>query len=635
MKFLHPSSLWLLVFIPIVYFILLWDEKRRLKRFEMFAQRSLWPVIAPEINVQARMRKIILWLMAGAFAILAMARPQWGTQEEVAKMSGLDVMAVLDVSNSMETEDVIPSRLKKAKHFLRTVAERLQGDRLGLVTFAGGASVATPLTTDTEYFLEQLEIQNPKTIPTQGTDIGLGIEIAVRAMERGAAQSGQGKEEVPSRAIILITDGEDFEGSAREAAAALKSQGIKLFVFGLGTEKGGPVPVRDDSGTLINYKRDRNGKPVVSTFHPDDLVQIAAAAGGRYWNVTVDESEISDLLKDMGALTRGEFSEHHYLVYKERFQYPLSVAVLLLLLEMSLSVRTTASSSSGRRKTAAVVLALGFLSGTVFLSSSAQAAGIDTYQDNKKGIEAYKSGKIEEAQKEFGAAQARDPNLPELQYNQGLVHMQQGDADAAAHDFQEAARGAMKNGNNELLSKDFFNLGAALSKKGDLKGALQSYLAAIGSAKKSGNGKLEEDARKNIELLVQQQKQQQQQKNQQQNQQNQQQQQQQNQQQQQGQQQQRQGQNSKDSKDKGSQGEQQKKDEKQGDQKKDQQKDQQDKQDQKQFDNSTSRGKKFDSKKLAPEDAERVMNELKSREKELQGRMKKQNGHYSSQSNDW
>jgi Ca-activated chloride channel family protein len=627
MKFLYPGALWWLVLVPIAYFILLWDEKRRLKSFEAFASRSLWPAIVPEINSRARFQKITLFLLAAVFAIIAMARPQWGTQEEVAKMSGLDIMVVLDISNSMETEDVIPSRLKKAKHFLRTLAERVQGDRLGLVTFAGGASVATPLTTDTEYFLEQLQIQNPRTIPTQGTDIGLGLETAARAMDRGAAQSGQGKEEIPSRAIVLISDGEDFEGSARNAAAALKAQGIRLYAFGVGTEKGGPVPVRDDSGSLINYKRDRSGKPVISTFHPDDLVQVAAAAGGRYWNITVDESEITDLLKDLGALTRGEFSEHRYLVYKERFQYPLSIAVLLLLIEMSLSVR---SSSNKKKIGSAAALLVFVLASAGALPGSAQAAGIETYQENKKGIEAYKSGKIEEAQKEFGAAQARDPNLPELQYNQGLVHMQQGDTDAAIHDFQEAARGAMKSGKSDLLSKDFFNLGSALSKKGDLKGALQSYLAAIGSAKKNGDAQLEQDARKNIELLIQQQKQQKQQQQQQQNQQQQQQQQQNQQQQQQNQQNQ---QNQQQQKQQGqNQQDQNKKDQK--DQQKDQQKGQKD-QEPKQFDSSSSRGKKFESQKLAPEDAERVLSELKNREKDLQGRMKKQNGNYSSQNNDW
>jgi Ca-activated chloride channel family protein len=439
---------------------------------------------------------------------------------------------------------------------------------------------------------------------------------------------------------VLISDGEDFEGSAKQAAAALKAQGVRLYVFGVGTEKGGPVPVRDDSGSLINYKRDRSGKPVVSTFHPDDLVQIAAAGGGRYWNITVDESEITDLLKDLGALTRGEFSEHHYLVYRERFQYPLVIAVLLLLIEMSLSVRSDATK---KKVGSAAVLALTVLTSSMLLPQPAKAAGLETYQENKKGIEAYKSGKVEEAQKEFGAAQARDPNLPELQYNQGLVHMQQGDTDAAIHDFQEAARGAMKNGDHGLLSKDFFNLGSALSKKGDLKGALQSYLGAIGSARKGGDAQLEQDARKNIELLIQQQKQQkqqqQQQNQQQQQQQNQQQQQQQQQNQQQQQQQNQQQQNQQNQQKQQGQGQNQP-DKNQKDQKdqKDQQKEQQQgqpKDQPKQFDSSTSRGKKFESQKLAPEDAERVLSELKNREKELQGRMKKQNGNYGSQNNDW
>lgn len=627
MRFLSPHWLYLILSLPLIYGIFLWDERLRRANFEKFAAKMIWGAIAAEYDPGARMRKATLWLFSLFFVILALARPQWGTSEETTKMTGLDVMVLLDVSNSMETEDVVPSRLKKAKHLIRALADKLRGDRLGLVTFAGGANVVTPLTTDTEYFLDVLSIQSPKMMPTQGTDIGLGIDTAIRAMRRGAESVGpQEGTAQPSRALILVTDGEDHEGQAVEAAAKLKTDGTRLYVFGIGTEKGGPVPNRDESGNLQGYKRDKSNQPVVSSYRPDDLVQIAAAAGGRYWNVTSDETEVDELLKDAGALSRGEFSEHTYLVYQERFQYPLLIAVLLFLLEMSLSARTGRSISQGS-SLGVVVLFFGLLFGG-FGPARAVAAeptgGLDTYLENKKGVQAYQQGKIEEAQKHFGSAQALNPDLPELEYNQGLVHMQQGDAESAARDFKQSAKKALKAGNESLAGQSFFNLGAALSKKGDAKGAVDSYIAAINSAQKLNDKKFEQDARKNLELLIQEQqkqKQQDQNKDQKQDQnkdQN---------------KDQKNGEDKKqDPKDKQGDQDQQKQDQGKGDPKDDQQKQEQQN---KQYQNSDSRKKKFESKKLSAEDAERVMAELKNRERDLQMRMKKQDGKYNAQTQDW
>jgi Ca-activated chloride channel family protein len=634
-RFLAPHWLYAIAALPLIFILFMFDEHGRQKRFSQFIGKALWGRLVPELDPKARRRKLLTWLGAMVFLFLALARPQWGTHEEVVHASGLDVMIALDISNSMNTEDVAPSRLLKAKHLVRTLAERLQGDRVGLVSFAGSGYLACPLTTDTEYLLEQLSIQTPKLLATQGTDIGIGLEAALKALDRASEegdhheQSSEPSSNQASRVIILVTDGEDFEGHAAEAADQLKNEGVKLYIFGVGTQKGGPIPVRDEDGTLRGYKKDRDGQAVLSTFKPDAMMQLASAAGGQYWNASTDEGEVTELLKDMGALHQGELAEHHYLTYEERFQYPLAIAIFLFLLELTLATR---------KRAAALVFAVLCLAAALKSPEARAEAPVDAYLENQKGIDAYKKGQIEEARKRFGSAQALDPAAPELQYNQGLVQLEGGDPDAAIQDFRDAAQGAMKTGNTGLAGRSLFNLGSALTKKGDINGAIQSYLATIDAAHKSAQGKpdaksaeLESDARKNIELLVQQQqKQKQDQQQQQQNQQQQQQQQQ--------QQDQNQKNNSGNDQQKNQDKEQDKKQDQGQDQKQQEQQQQQQNQQQQQQQYETGSGNRnFKSEKLSEEDAERVMAELKNKEQDLQVRqaIKKQNANRENDYKDW
>lgn len=543
MTFASPMWLGWLLALPALFFLILLDERRRASRFEKFARRELWGKLAPGHDPGARLRKALLWCLALAFGLAALARPQWGTREEVLRLTGLDVMLVLDVSNSMETEDVVPSRLRKARHEIHTLLERLSGDRVGLVSFAASAFLACPLTTDLEYLYDTVELQSPNRVPTQGTDISVGLQAAVNALDRGAENtpapgSGDGGG-IPSRVVILFSDGEDHEGGADLIAARLKAAGARLFVIGIGTQKGGPVPVRDDSGQLLTYKKNHKGETVISRFHPDILRNLAALGGGRFWNATFDESEISQLVRDLGGLHPGELSEHRYLIHEERFQYPLGIAVLLVFLALSLPLtrrpvpveEPTAPAGGTKGVAGGAACGIGWillLSGAMLGGSRAALAtgtSMDVYLENKEGVKAYKKGRIEEAMRHFGTAQALDPDSPKLKYNEGLVELQEGKTDQAIQDFKGAARGALGKGDLGLLGRSFFNLGSALGRKGDVPGAIRSYLAAIHSAEKGGDRGLGEDARKNLELLIQQeqrQKQKQQQQQQQQNQQSQQ-----------------------------------------------------------------------------------------------------------------
>lgn len=340
MTFANPSWLYLIPVLPVAYWILHRQQAVRKKRFAQFADPAVWERIAPELDWEARTRKERAWLVSVFFLVLALARPQWGKHEEVIKATGLDALVVLDVSRSMEVEDVVPSRLKKAKHMIRSILERMQGDRVGLVTFAGSSYLACPLTTDLGYVGETLAIAGPDQIQNQGTDIAIALETAQKALDRGSEEANQPKGQLSaSKAVILISDGEDHELSGVDAGRKLREAGIRLYVIGVGSEKGGPIPMRDDTGRLHGHKKSRSGEAVVSTFKPDYLMTVAKAGDGRYWTATPSEIEVDELVKDLGGLTRGDFTERKVVTYEDRYQYPLALALVFLLQEWTLAAR--------------------------------------------------------------------------------------------------------------------------------------------------------------------------------------------------------------------------------------------------------------------------------------------------------
>lgn len=607
MRFANPAWLWALLAVPAFFALFLLDRARREKRFALFADRALWDRIAPEFDPSAGIRKGIVLSLALAFVFLALARPQWGAREENVRITGIDVVVALDLSSSMDVEDIVPSRLGKAKHLTRTLVEQLQGDRVGLVAFAGSASLASPLTTDLSYILETLDILSPSTMGTQGSLIGLGLELSRRTLDRGAENSQKDKNAPPSKAVVLISDGEEHDGSAAEAAKRLAANGARVYAIGVGTEKGGPIPSRDAQGNLFGYKRSPKGDPVVSSFRPRTLQEVAEAGGGRYWNATDQEVEIRELLDDLKGLTSGQIGERSYIVYDEHFQIPLAIALILLLLELSLPARRRAVGDLGR---AAILLGGALLAAG---SGTARAYPMESYSLNRQGVEAYQKGEFEEAKRKFGEAQALDPMTPEFEFNRGGAQFRQGDPKSAEGAFREAARRAREAGNIALEGRSLFNLGVAQSKGGDFKGAVESYIGAVEAARAAGDADTERAARKNIELMVQQQQQQQKQKQDQ----NQDKQDQQKKDEQSQQEQQKQGQGKDDPKS----GEKKDEQDQQGDQEKKQKKDPNAPVE----DPSQSR-KRFKSKNLTAEDAERVMAELGNKERELRERLNQQKG---------
>lgn len=635
MRFFAPEWLWGLLVLPLLYLAITIDERKRQALFSRFADRKLWHWIVPELEVTHRVKKARYALAAAAFALLALARPQAGTHQETVNSTGLDIMLALDVSNSMSTEDVVPSRLQKAKHLIRSLLSQLSGDRVGVVAFAGSTFVACPLTTDLSYLWDTVQILGPKSIQNQGTDIGASLDTAKNALERGGEEVVVAHSTIlPSHVVILISDGEDHEEQAVSAAAKFKELGTKLYVLGIGTEAGGPIPIKDENGNSQGFKKDRSGQTVISAFHPDFLQEVAKAADGKYWNITAGEMEVQSLVQELSGLNRSDYAERTFLVYEERFQIPLLIAVLLLLLEISVPAR--------KMKVPTAIWPVLWLGLVLANGTDARASdflkntpSLDAYLENKKGVEAYKRGNMEEAQKNFGTAQALDPSRPELEFNEGVISMQKGDVERAVESFKNSARSANQNSDYSLLGKSMYNLGNALAKKGDTAEAIQAFLGAVHSARQSKNQSLEYESRKNLQLLINEAKKQEQQ--------------------QQEQKQKEEKEKEKQSKDQQSK-EQQSKDGQKGSQagSEDTQKQQQSQQGNEQKkDQEQGKGQKeepqhyqetpkelqkqqqFRSQKMSPEDADRVMSELTSRERELQEKLQTQNVKSQDNQKDW
>lgn len=602
--FLYTKWLYVCAFLPVIYLLGLAFIARRKERFKLFAEETIWSKIAPELDWTLAKKKLTVWTFSILFLLLAAARPQWGETEEVLKTTGLDVMIVVDVSQSMLAEDVVPSRLKKTQHFIRRLLERTAGDRVGLVAFAGNSVLLSPLTTDLDYVAETTDNLTTDSVTAQGTDLGAGLDTALKALERGAEDNSSKDSQVPvSRSIILISDGEDNEDRIKEVVDRLKKENLKLYVFGVGTNQGGPIPIRNPEGQSIGFKRDRSGQTVITKFNSASLEKLARDSGGKFWSVTPSENEIDDLASDLGALARGELAEKRITIRKERFQWPLAFALLLLFLELGLPSRRALAGAT------TLFLALSFYSPT------ARADELGAYRENEKGLKAFNEDRVGEAKESFGNAQVENPKSAELRFNQGTIHLKEEKWEDASKVFEDAAEGAKQAQNPALAAVALYNQGIARTAKKDLELAVESYLAALEQNAFDPNADLESKIRKNLELLFS------------------------------TQQSKGKGGDSKDQSDpkeddKGDPSDKNKSGKNSGEGDQDQKRDPKDGDDpekKKQPEKyKESNGKReFKSQKLSPEDANRVMSELARREKDLQDKMKRMKGRPQPLEKDW
>ena len=325
MNYANPNYFSLiLASIAVLVIFYIWAARRRKTLVERFAQKNLIGEITPSMSRAKKAVKAVLIITAISLALYALARPQWGFEWEETKRSGLDILIAIDVSKSMLATDVKPNRLERSKFAVRDVMKKLNGDRIGLIAFAGASFIQCPLTIDYNGFMLALDDLSPATIPRGGTSIASAIREAT-----GIFKGGDKKYKV----LVIITDGEELEDDALKAAAQAASLGIKIYCIGVGTAEGELIPVVDEYGSRA-YLADRQGKAVKTKLNEELLKRIAIATGGSYVRASQGEFVLSLLYdQSISKLEKHDVESKLTKHYEERFQYFLSVALLLLLLE--------------------------------------------------------------------------------------------------------------------------------------------------------------------------------------------------------------------------------------------------------------------------------------------------------------
>jgi len=330
MRFAYPHYLNLLLLVPAlaVFYIIVFRQKKR--ALERFGNLDLVAKITASVSRRGQTLKVLLVLASVFFLVMALARPQFGERLQIMQRKGVDIMIALDTSLSMLAEDMKPNRLEVAKHGIAGLIDRLQGDRVGLLAFAGDSFVQCPLTTDYGAAKMFLEAMDTDIIPEPGTAIGQAIEKAINAFV---------KQERKHKVLILLTDGEDHVGDPVAAAKRAAEEGVRIYTVGLGTRQGEPIPVRGASGAIGEFKRDRRGEVVMTRLDEETLQKVALQADGKYYRSTMEEAELDKIYDDISRLEEKEFSAKEFTQYEDRYQYFLIFAIILLGLEAMITDR--------------------------------------------------------------------------------------------------------------------------------------------------------------------------------------------------------------------------------------------------------------------------------------------------------
>ena len=323
-RFSHKEYLWLLCAMAPALVLFTVFHNWRESNLERFARPGLLDQLIPESSFNKLLAKFILLALAFEFIVIAFAGPQIGTKQEKVKRQGIDVMIALDVSNSMMSEDVKPSRLGRAKNFISNFIDSLQNDRLGMIVFAGRAYLQMPLTVDYSAAKMYLKSAAPGMVPTQGTNIAEAVDMA---------NKGFVEEEKTHKALIIISDGEDNEGGVNEAVDDAVKNGVKIFTIGVGSENGGPIPSGSD------FKRDQDGKIVLSKLNQQMMQDIATRGGGKFFLLGSGKDEIASIFKELGRINSRSYEDLTFTDFDEQYQWCLIIAAVLLLVEWILSER--------------------------------------------------------------------------------------------------------------------------------------------------------------------------------------------------------------------------------------------------------------------------------------------------------
>jgi Ca-activated chloride channel family protein len=320
----RPGYVWLFILLPISSISFIATLYLSNRRILSLGEPGLLQSMLPDTSSARIFFKFILFRLALFCFVVGIIGPKIGSRIEEVKTTGVDLIVALDVSNSMLAEDIAPNRLERARQSILRMIDRLSGDRIGLIVFAGDAFVQLPITSDYEAARMFINTVDSESVPIQGTAIGAAIELALESF---------GSSDGRSRSIIVITDGENHEDNAVKAAEKAFSQGVVVHAVGMGTPGGAPIPVYDASGNMKGFKQNAEGQTVVSALNEDMLVELVNAGGGIFTLASSTFTGLNDILAELGRMEKSEQGNYTFADYEHQFQWFFAFGFLLLILD--------------------------------------------------------------------------------------------------------------------------------------------------------------------------------------------------------------------------------------------------------------------------------------------------------------
>jgi Ca-activated chloride channel family protein len=466
-RFQNSAYLLLLLALPLVQLVVTYFHRNARDRLLRFVAAANLNSLLKEKGLGGSGRKKLLFWAGLFFLILALARPQANPIVEEMEGASLDIYVLLDVSRSMDAEDVPPSRLAKAKRSIGSLMQLLSGDRVGVIAFAGTAVMISPLTADYEVIRTFLQNVDTSLIQNQGTDITNALSMAEEAMERGAERTGDTA--VRSNVFLVMSDGEDHASEDWGVVDRIHEEGGTIFTIAFGTANGASIPVRSARGELSGYKRDRQGNQVKTAVQTKSLEEIARRGGGQFYFSTLDEGEIRDILNRMQGMDRSGAALMRAKVYQEYFVPVLAAAVICLLFSF-FSIRSLFSGLLKRKAWLFLLLPL---------SAHADPRSL-LWDSQKRAFEASQElageGKAEEAANRLKTLLADSPDSPELNYDLGTYLIEAKKGEEGRQQLQR-----LIDQPNPLRERALFNVAGSYAQEGKKDEARAAYAEAIRS----------------------------------------------------------------------------------------------------------------------------------------------------------
>jgi Ca-activated chloride channel family protein len=470
MTFGAPQWFWALLIIPILFAVFVQSERRAAVRLREFVSDKLLPNLARTVDRRRRNVRFALALIGLVFGIIALAQPRWGYTYDDVKRKGLDLILVIDTSRSMLSNDVAPNRLQRVKLAAQDLVNELQGDRVGLIAFAGRAFLQAPLTIDYDAAIEAINDLDTNTIPEGGTNISEAIDLAVKTF---------GKSAIGNRAVIIFTDGEDLSGDAVKTAQGAANAGVRVFTVGVGTPEGSLIPLANNEGGNT-FVKDSNGQVVKSKLDENRLKEIAQTTEGFYVHLEDGPRTMKQLFNEgLMKMQAGDIDARLSRRPIERYEWPLGAALLFLtgsfLMRDRRKIRAVVPRLAGAAKPLAVATLLFLFANASFGTSP--------------GLEAYRQEKFDQAYKEFDQTLKDHPKTEaadKLQFDAGAAAYKMKDFGKALNSFSQSLLSPDAN----LQTKSYYNLGNTLYERGeaqkkdeeklkDWTNALQHYEQAL------------------------------------------------------------------------------------------------------------------------------------------------------------